>query len=225
MKKICYTLILCLFFMACTANKDYDAIAKEDNLSSENKDFLEACDRFNNIPSCIRIFHAYEKGKGAVKDINKGIEYAIKACDVGIKEFQKVDNRQEFDEFIEKFDPNNGNLGSNIYDTCGEVAEYYEKRYKKGLESNTDKIKKYKQKQCDHPTSGSSDGYSCLDLAKLYKKEGDFKKAKYYAVRGYMLTDDFWLGQDGFIDTELFNDFEILKFQLSLGFLGYNYTF
>ena len=159
-------LILIPFIFIACKEIDIEKVAKEDNLSGEKKDYLIACEKYDNARSCNGIAAAYSRGEGAVKNDDKALLYYEKACNLAIKlnpdELQKIQSEIGFFP-------------------CEIAGGEYAKKVKKGFKDGSeDKALEFYKKTC---LNGFDDYFSCSYVAKNYEQRQKYSQAREYYLR------------------------------------------
>lgn len=158
---------------------DIEKVAKEDNLSGEKKDYLIACEKYDNARSCNAIAAAYSRGESAVKNEDKALLYYEKACNLAIKlnpdEIQKIQSEIGFWP-------------------CSSAAVSYGEKAEKGFKDGSeDKALELDKKDC---LNGFDDALmSCFDVAEHYKERQKYSQAREYYLRS-CLKSWFCLGSN-----------------------------
>lgn len=169
-------ILIPFIFLACK-EIDIEQVAKEDNLSGENKDYLIACEKYDNAKSCNAIAEAYRRGEGAVKNEDKALLYYEKACNLAIK----LDpNELEAIEMEKYFSP------------CWDAGYGYRKKLKRGIKDSRyeDKALEFYKKDCLNAFGGSV----CASVAAIYEDKHIYNKAKEYYLR-HCLKEDACMGR------------------------------
>lgn len=171
-------------FLAC--EKDYKKIAEEDNLSGENKVFLEACEKNDDIYSCNELYFAYLHGEGAVKDREKAQIYRAKTCDLGYKLLKSFGSMQEYEQWRESKGNYKIDYPSAISKACWHSASYYYDRKELGFSGSLEKLLEYSRKECDLQCGL----FPCVFLVGAYRKRDanavDTKEYKKLWLKQYM---------------------------------------
>lgn len=169
-------IVLSFAFLAC--GEDIEKTAKDDGLSSENKDYLIACEKYDNIGACNVLARRYEDGEDAVKNEDKALKYYEKSCWLKADKFRSSSD----DEFLKIIENLSEHYGS-IY-PCYKAGSLYKKKAKKGIDSkaNFNKALKLHEQGCIHDDNSMID-YSCRDAYDFYKQKGELGKAFEFYVR------------------------------------------
>lgn len=166
-----FLILIPFIFIACK-EIDIEKVVKEDNLSGEKKDYLIACEKYDNARSCNAIAAAYSRGEGAVENEDKALLYYEKACNLAIKlnpdEIQKIQSEIGFWP-------------------CSSAAGMYRAKVKKGFKDGSeDKVLELHKKDC---LNGFDDYRSCLNVAKYYEKRQKYSQAREYYLRSCLKSE------------------------------------
>ncbi|WP_137632913.1 hypothetical protein [Campylobacter sp. MIT 12-5580] len=136
----------------CTSQVDIEQIAKDDKLNSQQKNYLEGCEKYDNIKACDKIAWSYEY---ELENDDKALKYYEKSCNLAAE--QKI-----------------------LSKACDNAVDLYEEKLEAGIKGSKDKALRYYELTCRTADWGRVS--ACEDAAEIFIEKKDYQKAKRYAL-------------------------------------------